>query len=113
MGKEKQQLCWTCKKSCGGSSGCSWFNGFKPIPGWLARPTISDTIPCKGKMREIKSFHIIRCPLYEKENFKHSHKTKTQRYIEESAKIGCSLRTYQRYIERMKILERINDCLHK
>lgn len=63
MGKNNDQLCWSCKKACGGDRGCAWFNGFIPIPGWTAYPTISDII----RVRKVKSFRIKKCPLYEKE----------------------------------------------
>ena len=60
--EKRQQLCWSCKKSCGGENGCSWFNGHNPIPGWTAVPTISDKYCVDGKLREVKSFKIIKCP---------------------------------------------------
>lgn len=111
MGKmeRKQQMCWTCKKACGGSSGCSWFNGFIPIEGWSAEPTIADTILYKGKIKYVKSFRIINCPLYEKQipvGRVKINKMKAQN-------LGISLRTYYRRLEKNKRKEKINDTLHK
>lgn len=51
------QPCWTCLKYCGG---CPWTNGFHPIPGWRAIPTIHTS----GKTA-IHSFDIQYCPLRE------------------------------------------------
>lgn len=51
------QPCWTCLKYCGG---CPWINGFHPIPGWRAVPTIHTS----GK-KPIHSFEIQYCPLRE------------------------------------------------
>ena len=54
-----QQLCWTCRKACGGG-GCPWADKLKPVPGWKAE---------KKQIRECGkvsvTYHIISCPLYE------------------------------------------------
>lgn len=105
--ERKQQLCWTCKKSCGGVSGCSWFNGYIPIPGWTAVPTISDTVMYQGKLRKVKSFQILKCPLYEREIFKGKALTKK----EKAGHLGVSLRTYYRKLQK-ESKEKNNDSIH-
>lgn len=51
---ENEQLCWRCKKACGG---CSWSAEFIPIEGWEAEPTI-----IKDTCGDIQSFRIKVCP---------------------------------------------------
>ena len=51
-------LCWKCQKSCGGPNGCSWFNGFKPVPGWDA--IRNDTIYRNSGPK--LSYTVISCP---------------------------------------------------
>lgn len=90
-------LCWICKKSCGGENGCSWFNGFKPVPGWKAIETKLKVNPFRPL---IKSYKVICCPQFEKDNFVVK---KTQR--QQAKGLGISVRTLQRRIkkERRKI----------
>lgn len=52
-------LCGRCQKACGGPSGCSWFNGFKPVPGWEAIP---NTIQYEGTQKGLTSYTVIKCP---------------------------------------------------
>ncbi|MBP1546308.1 MAG: hypothetical protein J6A37_06890 [Oscillospiraceae bacterium] len=53
-----QQLCWTCKKACGGDD-CPWANRSKPVEGWTAeKRRIKDA----GKV--MTTYHITACPLY-------------------------------------------------
>ena len=37
----KEQLCWTCQKSCGA---CSWSGCFQPVKGWTAEKVHRKTI---------------------------------------------------------------------
>ena len=59
-----EQLCWSCSKACGGSD-CPWANKLKPVEGWNAKRRII----C-GNKHPIETFHIVECPLYEKEGRK-------------------------------------------
>lgn len=52
---ESGQLCWNCKKACGG---CSWSSSFTPIPGWEATPHITD----EDNERPIHTYHVKSCP---------------------------------------------------
>lgn len=36
-----EQLCWKCRKARGGEEGCSWFNGFIPVDGWVISNSIN------------------------------------------------------------------------
>lgn len=109
----KRTLCWSCKKACGGECGCSWFNGFIPVHGWTAVPTVSDSVFYQGKLRKVKSFCVLKCPLYEKEKLKPSALMETETNAEKARRLGVSVRTYCRRMAKLKILERINDSIHK
>ena len=50
------QLCWQCQKATGG---CPWSDNFKPVEGWVAKPTI-----IKDSARDIKTYKIKKCPLF-------------------------------------------------
>ena len=52
--EENEQLCWKCKKACGG---CSWSDNLTPVDGWDATPTI-----VKDSMGDFESFKIKKCP---------------------------------------------------
>ena len=53
------QLCWTCRKACGG---CSWADMFEPVSGWTATPVI---MRYKDKnMRDLETYSITACPEY-------------------------------------------------
>lgn len=54
--KEDGQLCWRCKKACGG---CSWSNCLKPVKDWIADPII---IKGKDGGGDIQSYKIHKCP---------------------------------------------------
>lgn len=63
--EETTQLCWTCRKACGG---CSWSERgadgkvkFEPVPGWNAVPTRRSR---DGKT-VMESYCIKACPEYE------------------------------------------------
>ena len=55
----KGQPCWKCSKYC---KGCSWSEGFIPVDGWIAQPTL-----IKNKKGEIenRSYDIIFCPQFQ------------------------------------------------
>lgn len=57
----KYQLCCYCKNFYS----CDWSKHGKPIPGWEATPNV---IKCTGE-REIKSYNIKSCPLFERDRF--------------------------------------------
>ncbi len=48
--------CWYCQNAEGG---CEWSDGFKPVPGWDATPSI-----IKDEEGDILSYHIRSCPKY-------------------------------------------------
>ena len=54
------QLCWSCKKACGGKD-CPWAGKLKPVEGWTAEPAI-----IRGNGTAIETYSITDCPLYEK-----------------------------------------------
>lgn len=90
----KKTLCWDCKKACGGESGCSWFNGFVPIPGWDAEENEF-------------GYKINNCPQFVLEGLG------GKRYVwikasELAGLINVSLRTLQRHE-----LEWVNNKLSK
>ena len=92
--EKRQQLCWSCKKACGGEKGCSWFNGHIPIHGWTATPTISDNVVIDGKVRQVHSFLIKKCPQYESDSKMLASKTKSNKV--KAKEFGISERTYYR-----------------
>ena len=51
---EYGQLCWTCRKACGG---CDWTRCFKPVEGWNAKQTV-----IKNSNGDIQSYRIKECP---------------------------------------------------
>lgn len=58
-----EQLCWDCKKACGG---CAWSRNLTPVKGWVAEPT---TIRFKGKngVEHITdTYKIFECPEFER-----------------------------------------------
>ena len=58
----KRQLCWDCKRACGG---CSWSRNFTPIAGWDAEET---TICVQNRSEgRISSFYIRDCPQFIRE----------------------------------------------
>lgn len=57
----KETLCWTCRKACGGYD-CPWAAKLKPVKGWTAEETVRSY---KGDT-EIRSYQVIKCPLYER-----------------------------------------------
>lgn len=86
-------LCWRCNKSCGGIDGCSWFNGFKPVPGWNAMATI---IKSPNSNKTIDSFEVVDCPQFEQDRRIHQRKTQKQ----QAKELGISVRTLQRKVKK-------------
>lgn len=98
---KRPQLCWSCKRACGGECGCSWFNGFKPVAGWNAKNTIIRmTNPITREPEEIKSYNIIKCPLYERDSIPYGEKRPTN--ADKAKELGVSLRTYQRHLAKKR-----------
>lgn len=62
------QLCWDCKKACGG---CSWSKNFEPVPGWIAEERV---LYHRGNGEKIRtsSYHIRYCPEFERDDPKES-----------------------------------------
>lgn len=59
-----QQLCWTCRKACGGGD-CPWADKLKPVKGWTAEP--KEYRVFKHHRAIISTtYHITECPLYVK-----------------------------------------------
>lgn len=63
MAEQRQQLCWSCGKACGG---CSWSRCFEPVPGWDATPCRRVYNDAAVGTRYVDSFVIKGCPEYEK-----------------------------------------------
>lgn len=59
-GKPSPQLCWTCRKACGG---CSWSARFQPVPGWTAQHVEAITYHGSQQVRS-ESYDITACPEY-------------------------------------------------
>ena len=51
-------LCFTCRRACNGS--CSWAKSFKPVKGWVAKPTKLRLYNTK----KADSYHVEKCPKY-------------------------------------------------
>lgn len=97
MRKEEYRptLCWTCAKACGK---CSWSKKFKKVKGWTAKKTIIKGDPA-GLDPEIKSYLVLKCPLYEKEHFKEQHIVKVSNKVV-TEWLGINTRTYFRTTTR-------------
>lgn len=69
-GKAEPNICFDCKKACGG---CSWsavdpITGkvkFEPAPGWTAEKVMLNSGWSNGKACFIETYHITACPLFE------------------------------------------------
>ena len=59
-GKRHMQPCGECLKF---AYGCEWSESFKPVPGWKAIPTVTDT---GAGQKPIKSYKILYCPKFER-----------------------------------------------
>lgn len=64
-GEHTNQLCFSCKNTHYG--GCPWFTDFKPVPGWVAFPTVLPSNKRSDKPGLENSYRIMRCPLYDPE----------------------------------------------
>ena len=53
LDRSPEQLCWTCKRACGG---CPWSRYFTPIKGWTAVSVYKD---------RNWTYCITACPLYD------------------------------------------------
>ena len=61
MAQDKPTLCWKCEKACGR---CSWSADFIPVDGWDAMPTIVTADRGHSCERELESFIVKKCPLF-------------------------------------------------
>lgn len=59
----KTNICFDCKKACGG---CSWSERFEPVPGWKAKKVVQKSIINK-KVRVCDTYQIAACPLFERD----------------------------------------------
>lgn len=72
-GKGNANICFDCKKACGG---CSWSEldsktlrpRFEPVPGWDAAKTFF-----KNGNQKIETYHIRACPLFERDDREESN----------------------------------------
>ena len=106
MGANKPQLCWTCKKAC---SGCCWSRLFIPVPNWTATPT---KIKCRfddGVIKEMDSFFITSCPLYEKEIITNKENKKNEYFEWIVKRYHISIRTVYRYAAKSKTKADLNN----
>lgn len=70
--KTKTNICFDCKKACGG---CSWSEinpdtkkpRFEPVPGWTAEKVILQVGNSKSGHVMIETYAITDCPLFEPE----------------------------------------------
>ena len=62
-GYKKDQLCWDCKKACGG---CNWSDKLKPVKGWTAEERI---IKSNGEP-SIHTYKIIKCPEFDRDDLR-------------------------------------------
>lgn len=60
MENSKEQLCWSCKKACGGHN-CEWANELRPVKGWFAEK--KTVIYCK---KPTTGYRVIVCPKFER-----------------------------------------------
>lgn len=89
-----KQLCWSCKNAY---SNCSWSKNFIPVDNWVATPT---KIKCRyknGIVKEMDSYRIIKCPLYEREVIQNK-----SIFLEICEKYKISYKTAIRYKNKSK-----------
>ena len=90
QGSGKANICFDCKKACGG---CSWSAvdpdtnklKFEPIPGWTARKTVLNVGSDRFGRNLVETYHITECPLFEKEDAK--RKSDTQELTDDQFRI--------------------------
>ena len=64
--KERQNICWNCKKNQGE---CPWSRSFKPVEGWTATEGETYTFTDRqGNPYKSVGYHITACPLYEQKH---------------------------------------------
>lgn len=63
MAEQRQQLCWSCAKACGG---CPWSDRFEPVQGWDAESCRRVYRDAAVGTRYIDSYTIRECPEYVK-----------------------------------------------
>lgn len=74
-----EALCWSCMKS--GKSKCSWDRSLIPVDGWKAEER-----PYPGaNIAPNRTFLVIECPLYEKDENYYVEKAGAKRIILQSA----------------------------
>lgn len=75
-GKAMSTKCWTCSRA--GEKSCCWAARFCPVPGWTAEPTevVSRDRKTSHGERRIRSYHVVDCPLYQKDGERRPDKTR-------------------------------------
>ena len=59
-------LCWDCANSTDKHK-CPWVGKGQPVPGWTAMPNQLKVVGNKGE--PVDSFHVIACPLFDRDSF--------------------------------------------
>lgn len=63
--RQEGTLCWRCKNAVPGNGyGCEWSVRKKPVEGWTARET---KLKIYGNTYT-KSYHVVKCPKFEKDD---------------------------------------------
>ena len=61
----EESLCWACKRP--GTGGCSWDRNFIPVEGWTAEKREYQRACSEPNF----SYHVVKCPLFEKDELYH------------------------------------------
>ena len=62
-----EQLCWKCKKACGG---CSWSESLTPIDGWTAEKRVKK-YNLFGEPAFYETYEITGCPEFVHDGKRH------------------------------------------
>ena len=79
--QNRANICIDCKKACGG---CSWSAAdpvtgkllFEPVPGWTAERVPYSLSTVRGKPRQVFTYIITACPLFEGDERENRHDCK-------------------------------------
>lgn len=89
---------------------CDWHEHFKPVDGWEATPTIIREQRRKGKVAEIPSYCVHKCPLYKDRG--RGIIPVTREELQRIVKMH-DLRTPSQFIQCEKKLERIGYVIYR
>lgn len=59
-------LCWDCRNATDPAK-CPWVGKWEPVDGWDAKPTL---LKIPGCIEPVQSFHVISCPLFDRDSYK-------------------------------------------